>query len=68
VFFIGCDPARGIACQERHNFQVRSLDTCTKNRHASQDDVGRYTLANLQAMLAKTGFKHLMLHSATRTL
>ena len=48
---MSCGPARGVACQERHNLQVCSVDTCTKNRHAARDDVGRYTPNNLPAML-----------------
>jgi len=42
---------QGCFWQEAHNLQVRSLDTRTKNRHAAWDDVGCYTLGNLQAML-----------------
>jgi len=53
VFYIGCDPAGGVACQKGHNIQVRSLDSHTKNRHAARDDVGRSTKGNLQAMLLK---------------
>jgi len=53
AFYIGCDSAGGVACQEGHNLQVRSLDTETKNRHATGDDVSHYTLGNLQAMLLK---------------
>jgi len=53
VFDIGCDPAGGVACQEGHNLQGCSLDTCTKNKHVAQDDVGCYTQGNLQAMLLK---------------
>jgi len=53
AFYICCDPARGVAFQKGHNLQVRSLDTCTKNRHAAQDDVGRYTQGNLQSTLLK---------------
>jgi hypothetical protein len=52
-FFIGCDLTRGVACQQEHNLQVDSLDTCTKNRHPTPDDVGLNTLGNLQAMLVK---------------
>jgi hypothetical protein len=32
---IGCDPAGGVACQERHNLQLHSLHPRTKNRHAA---------------------------------
>jgi hypothetical protein len=53
VFDIGWDPAGGVACQEGHTLQVRSLDIHTKNRHVARDDVGRYTHGNLQAMLLK---------------
>jgi len=53
AFDIGCDPTGGVACQEGHNPQVRSLDSRTKNRHATRDDVGRYTQGNLQVMLLK---------------
>jgi len=53
AFDTGCDPAGGVACQEGHNLQVRSLETRTKNRHVTRDDVGRYTQGNLQAMLLK---------------
>ena len=53
AFEIRCDPAGGVACQEGHNLQVRSLDTHTKNRHVARDHVGRYTQGNLQAMLLK---------------
>ena len=49
-FDIGCDPAGGVACQEGHNLQVCSLDTRTKNKHITRDDVGRYTQGNLQAV------------------
>jgi len=51
ALYISCHPAVGVACQDAHNIQVRSVDTCTKNKHAARDDVGRYTLFNLQAML-----------------
>ena len=44
---------RGLCFQEGHNLQVRSLDTCCKNRHAARDEVGRYTLGKVQAMLLK---------------
>jgi len=53
ALYIGCDPPRGVGCQEGHNLQVHSLDTRTKNRHAAWDDVGRYTLGNLQVMQLK---------------
>jgi len=53
AFYIGCDPAGGVACQEGYNFEVHSLYTRTKNRPATRDDVGCYTQANLQAMLLK---------------
>jgi len=53
AFYIDCDPAGGVPCQEGHNLHVCSLDTRTKNRHAARDDVGCYTLRNLQAMLLK---------------
>jgi len=48
-----CDPAGGVAWQEGHNVQVRSLDTRTQNRHAARDDVGHYTQSNLEAKLLK---------------
>jgi len=48
---IGCDPASGVACQERHNLQVRSLGT--NHRHAARYHVVTYTLGNLQAMLPR---------------
>jgi len=51
VFDIACYLAGGDAWQEEHDLQVRLLDTCTKERHAAQDDVGRYTQGNLQATL-----------------
>jgi len=51
AYCIGCDPAGGVTCQKGHNLEVRSIDTRTKNRHAAQDDVARYTQGNLQAML-----------------
>ena len=44
-------PPGGVACQEGHNLQVHYLDTCTKKRHATRDDVGCYTLGNPEAML-----------------
>jgi len=50
-FHIGCAPAVGVACQERHNLRLDCLDTRTKHRHATRDDIGCYTLGNLQAML-----------------
>ena len=50
---MGCDPAGGVPCQDAQNLQVRSLDTRTKNRHAARDEIGRYTLGNLQSMLLK---------------
>jgi len=53
AFTIGCDPTGGVPYQDAHNLQVHSLDTRTKNRHAARDDVGCYTLCNLQAMLLK---------------
>ena len=53
AFYIGCDPARGIACRKGHNPQVHSLDTRTINRHAARDDVGHYIQGNLQALLLK---------------
>lgn len=34
VFYMGCNPAGGVACQERHNLQLRSLNTRTENWHA----------------------------------
>jgi len=52
-FYIGCDPTGGVACKMGHNLQVRSSDTCTKNWHAAQDDVGRFTQGNRQDMLLK---------------
>jgi len=51
AFYIGCVRNWGVACEEGQNLQVCSLDTRTKNRHAAQDDVCRYTQGNLQAML-----------------
>jgi len=51
AFYIDCDPAGGVACQDAHNLQVCSLDTRTKNKHAVRENVGRNTLGNLQAML-----------------
>ena len=53
AFYIGCDPAWGVACQEGHNLEVCSLDTHTRNSHAAWDAVGRYTQGNLQYMLLK---------------
>jgi len=53
AFSIGCDPARGVACQDAHNLQVCALHTRTRNRHAARADAGRYTQGNLQAMLLK---------------
>ena len=53
VFDKGCDPAGGVTCQEGHDLQVRSLDTHTKHRHATRDDVGCYTQGNLHTMLLK---------------
>jgi len=53
AFFIGCDPAGGVACHKGHNLHIRSVDTRTKSSHAARDDVGRYTQGNLQAMLLK---------------
>jgi len=53
AFYMGCDPAGGVPCQDAQNLQVRSLDTRTKNRHAARDEIGRYTLGNLQSMLLK---------------
>jgi len=53
TLYIGCDPTGGVACQQGHNLQVRSLDNRTKNRHAARDQVGCYTQGNLQAMLLK---------------
>jgi hypothetical protein len=53
AFYIGFDPAGGVACQEGNAFLVGSLDTSTKNSHVTCDDVGRYTQGNLQAMLVK---------------
>jgi len=53
VFYIGCHLAWGVCCLEANNIQVRSLDTYTKDRHAARDNVGRYTLDTLQAMLRK---------------
>jgi len=53
AFYIGCDPAGGVAWQEGHNLQLRSLDSGIKNRHAARDDLGRYTLGILQIMLLK---------------
>jgi len=53
AFYISCAPAGGVACQKGHNPQVRSLNIHTKNRHAAQDDVGRYTQSNQQAMVLK---------------
>ena len=50
---MGCDPTRAVACQDAHDLQVCSLDTHTEHRHAARDDVGRYPLGNLQAMLLK---------------
>jgi len=52
-FYISCDHVKGVACQEGHNLQVHPLDTRTKNRHATRDDEGLYTLGNPQAMLLK---------------
>ena len=52
-FDIGCDPPGGVACQEGHNLQVHSLDTPTRDRHVTRDNVGRYTQGTLQAMLLK---------------
>jgi len=51
AFYLGRDPARGVARQKGHNLQVCALDTRTKNRHAALYDVGHYTEGNLQAML-----------------
>jgi hypothetical protein len=62
MFYIGCDPAGGIACQDAQILQVRSLDTRIKNRHATRDNVGRYTLGNLQAMLLKPVYNALSCH------
>jgi len=53
VFYIGCDPAGDVPCQDAHNLRVHWLHTRTKNRHAARDGVGRYTLDHLQAMLVK---------------
>jgi len=53
AFYIGCDPAGGVASQEGHNLQVRSLDSRTNNRHVAWDDVGCNTQGNLRAMLLK---------------
>jgi len=50
---MGCDTAGGVACPEGHKLHVHSLDTHSKNRDATQDDVGPYTLRNVQAMLLK---------------
>ena len=51
--YIGCDATGGVACEEQQNLQVCSWDTRTKNRHATPNAVGHYTLGNLQAMLLK---------------
>jgi len=59
---IGCDPAGVVACREGHNLQVRAFDTCTKNRHATWADVGRYTQGNLQTMLPKPVFNDWRCH------
>ena len=53
TLYIGCDPAGGVAHQKGHHLQVCSLNTRPKNRHAARDDVGCYTLGNLQSMLLK---------------
>jgi len=53
AFDIGCDSAGGVGSQEGHNLQVHSLDIRTKNRHVTQDDVGRHIEGNLQATLLK---------------
>ena len=53
AFYTDSHPAGGVVCQDPHDLQVCSLDTHTKNRHATRDDVGCYSLGNLQAMLLK---------------
>jgi len=53
AFYIGCDPAGGVACQEGHNLQVHSVDSRTTIRHAARDDVGCHAQGNLQVMLLK---------------
>jgi len=52
-FYIGCDPAGGVSCQEGPDLQARSLDTHTKNSHHTWDDVGCDNLGNLQVRLLK---------------
>ena len=52
-FYLGCDPTAGVACQVGHNRQVSTLDRRTNNIHASRDDVGCYTLVNVQVILLK---------------
>ena len=51
LFYIGCDPAGGVAWQEGHNHHDHSLDPLTKNGHSARDNVGRYTQGNLRGML-----------------
>ena len=52
-FYTGYDPARGVPCQERHNPHIGYLDTCTKNRHTTQEDLGHKSEGNVQARLRK---------------
>jgi len=50
---IGSNPTRGIACQDGIYLQVRPLDTRTRNRHTTGDDLGHYNLGNPQAVPLK---------------
>jgi hypothetical protein len=51
AFYLSSEPTGAIHCQDTHNLKVRSLDTLNRYRHAARDDLGRYTLGNLQSML-----------------
>ena len=53
AFHVGCDPARGVACQEGHTVRILSVDTYTTIRNAARDNLDYYTLGTLHLMLEK---------------